>query len=104
MAEGADWDDEKLELVDGRRPVVYPAAGSHANSFDPALYVGSLASRASAATTPAGRISKLEPKARFRATPPRPGSALPWITFEGRWGELQDAFFNGPTGPNLKEQ
>ena len=28
--------------------------------------------------------------------------ALPWIAFEGRWGELQDAFFNGPTGPNLK--
>ena len=30
-AEMADWGDEKLELVDGRRPVVYPAAGSHAN-------------------------------------------------------------------------
>ena len=29
---------------------------------------------------------------------------FPWITFEGRWGELQKAFFNGPTGPNLKEQ
>ena len=29
-AERAEWDDEKLELVDGRRPVVYPAAGSHA--------------------------------------------------------------------------
>ena len=24
--------------------------------------------------------------------------------FEGRWGELQPAFFNGPTGPNLKQQ
>jgi hypothetical protein len=24
--------------------------------------------------------------------------------FEGRWGELQPAFFNGPTGPNLKTQ
>src|SRR4029079_7077481 len=30
--------------------------------------------------------------------------AYPWITFEGRWGELQAAFFNGPTGPNLKDQ
>ena len=28
----------------------------------------------------------------------------PWIAFEGRWGELQPAFFNGPTGPNLKTQ
>jgi hypothetical protein len=30
--------------------------------------------------------------------------AFPWIVFEGRWGELQPAFFNGPTGPNLKTQ
>jgi hypothetical protein len=31
-------------------------------------------------------------------------AAFPWIDFEGRWGELQRAFFNGPTGPNLKRQ
>jgi hypothetical protein len=29
---------------------------------------------------------------------------FPWIEFEGRWGELRPAFFNGPTGPNLKSQ
>ena len=29
-------------------------------------------------------------------------TAFPWIEFEGRWGELQPAFFNGPTGPNMK--
>ena len=32
------------------------------------------------------------------------GAAFPWIAFQGRWGELQPAFFNGPTGPNLKTQ
>ena len=26
------------------------------------------------------------------------------IEFEGRWGELETAFFNGPTGPNMKDQ
>ena len=35
--------------------------------------------------------------------PPR-ARAYPWIAFAGRWGELQPAFFNGPEGPNLKEQ
>jgi hypothetical protein len=30
--------------------------------------------------------------------------ANPWIAFEGRWGEQQKAFYNGPTGPNLKSQ
>ena len=42
-AERAAWDDAKLELVDGTHPVVYPAAGSHANFFDAALYLGSSA-------------------------------------------------------------
>jgi hypothetical protein len=31
-------------------------------------------------------------------------ATFPWIAFEGRWGELQPTFFNGPTGPNLKTQ
>ena len=42
-AERAAWDDEKLEIVDGTHPVVYPAAGSHANKFGAALYLGSSA-------------------------------------------------------------
>jgi hypothetical protein len=36
--------------------------------------------------------------------PEAAAAAFPWIEFEGRWGELQKAFFNGPTGPNLKTQ
>ena len=104
-AEGADWDDEKLELVDGRRPVVYPAAGSHANFFEPALYVGSSGEQGVGCDDTRGPHLELEPKV---VTIPSDGSAasaaLPWLRFEGRWGELQDAFFNGPTGPNLKRQ
>ena len=40
---------------------------------------------------------------RSRATRAAAEAAFPWIAFEGRWGELQQAFFNGPTGPNLKD-
>ena len=43
-AERASWDDSKLELVDGTHPVVHVAAGSHANFFGEALYLGSSAS------------------------------------------------------------
>ena len=60
--------------------------------------------RASAATTRARRIRH---PSRRSDDPERPGQAradFPWIAFEGRWGELQPAFFNGPTGPNLKTQ
>ena len=36
--------------------------------------------------------------------PARARAEFPWIAFAGRWGELRPAFFNGPTGPNLKTQ
>ena len=102
-SERADWDDEKLELVDGRRPVVYPAAGSHANFYDDALYLGSSAEQGVGCDDTRGPHIELRPEV---VTIPSDAAAarteLPWIAFEGRWGELQEAFFNGPTGPNLK--
>ena len=103
-AERADWDDEKLER-DGTHPVVYPAAGSHANKFTEALYLGSSAEAGVGCDDTRGPHDELRP--RVTTIPSDSGeaaAALPWITFEGRWGELQKAFFNGPTGPNLKTQ
>ena len=41
--EVAEWDDPKLEIVDGTHPVVHAAAGSHANFYDDALYLGTSA-------------------------------------------------------------
>jgi hypothetical protein len=103
-AEKADWGDDKLEL-DGTHPVVYPAAGSHANKFTQALYIGSSADAGVGCDDTNGPHVELRPTVK---TIPRDAgearTAFPWITFEGRWGELQEAFFNGPTGPNLKRQ
>jgi hypothetical protein len=104
-AEGSAWDDPKLELVDGTHAVVYPAAGSHANFYDSALHLGASGSEGvgcddtSAPTHAIGTAVQTIPsdQAAARAT-------FPWIAFAGRWGELQRAFFNGPTGPNLKTQ
>ena len=103
-AERADWDDDKLEL-DGTHPVVYPAAGSHANKFTQALYIGSSADAGVGCDDTNGPHVELRPT--VKTIPSDPGearAAFPWIAYEGRWGELQEAFFNGPTGPNLKRQ
>jgi hypothetical protein len=104
-AEEADWGDDKLEVVDGRRPVVYPAAGSHANFFDAALYVGSSGEQGVGCDDTRGPHLEVEPRVvTIPSVAAAASDAFPWITFEGRWGELQDAFFNGPTGPSLKRQ
>jgi hypothetical protein len=104
-AEEADWGDDKLALVDGTHPVVYPAAGSHANKFTEALYLGSSAEAGVGCDDTEGPHVELRPL--VLTIPSDPAAArrmFPWIAFQGRWGELQKAFFNGPTGPNLKTQ
>ena len=101
-AERAAWDDPKLAHV-GDHPVVYPAAGSHANFYGSALYLGASGSEGvgcddtRSPTHDAGAVVQTIPSDQASAR-----AAFPWIAFAGRWGELQRAFFNGPTGPNLK--
>ena len=103
-AERADWGDDKLELVDGH-PVVHPAAGSHANFYDEALFIGSSGDEGVGCDDTRGPTRELSPDVRTIPSDVADAqTAFPWIGFEGRWGELQRAFFNGPTGPNLKTQ
>jgi hypothetical protein len=104
-AEQADWGEDKLELVDGTHPVVHPAAGSHANFFEEGLYLGRSAEQGVGCDDTTGPTVDLRPTVvTIPSDPDDARKAYPWINFEGRWGELQRAFFNGPTGPNLKTQ
>jgi hypothetical protein len=104
-AESATWGDEKLDVVDGTHPVVYPAAGSHANKFTSALYIGSSADAGVGCDDTRGPHTEIRPLVQTIPSDPRAAAtAYPWTTYEGRWGELQQAFFNGPTGPNMKTQ
>jgi hypothetical protein len=104
-AERADWGDEKLEIVGATHPVVYPAAGSHANKFTAALYLGSSADAGVGCDNTEGPHVELRPVVKtIPSDPAAAAAAFPWIEFQGRWGELQKAFYNGPTGPNTKDQ
>ncbi len=104
-AERAEWGDANLEIVDGTHPVVYPAAGSHANYYESALFLGRSAVQGVGCDDTTGPSRELRPAV---AVVPSDTSAYladyPWLGFEGRWGERQPAFYNGPTGPNLKTQ
>jgi hypothetical protein len=104
-AERSDWDDEKLTIVDQTHPVVYPGAGSHANKYTEALYLGSSAEAGVGCDDTRGPHRELRPTVKTIPSDPQAArTAFPWIEFEGRWGELERAFFNGPTGPNMKRQ
>jgi hypothetical protein len=104
-AERAAWGSSKLELIGGSHPVVYPAAGSHANFFDEGLFLGSSASQGVGCDNTTGPHHDLHPAvATIPSDPAEARRQFPWIEYQGRWGELQPSFFNGPTGPNLKTQ
>jgi hypothetical protein len=104
-AERATWNDPKLERVEGTHPVVHPADGSHANFYGEALYLGSSAEEGVGCDDTRGPTVDVRPVVdTIPSAPASARSEFPWIGFEGRWGELQPAFFNGPTGPNLKSQ
>ena len=104
-AEKADWGDEKLDVVDGTHPVVYPATGSHAIFYDQALFLGRSAQEGVGCDDTNDADKELRPQAlSIPSDAAAARSAFPWIAFEGRWGERRAAFLNGPTGPNLKTQ
>jgi hypothetical protein len=104
-AERAAWDDPKLERVDATHPVVHPAEGSHANFYGEALYLGSSAQEGVGCDDTRGPTVDVRPTVvTIPSDEAAARTSYPWIGFEGRWGELRPAFFNGPEGPNLKEQ
>ena len=104
-AERAAWGDSKLEVIDGTHPVVYPGAGSHANKFTAALYLGSSGAEGVGCDDTRRPHVELHPVVKtIPSDPAKAAEAFPWTSFEGRWGELHNAFYNGPTGPNMKQQ
>jgi hypothetical protein len=103
--ERAEWGDDNLDVVDGTHPVAYPASGSHANYFTPQLFLGRSAAQGVGCDDSTGPSRQLRPQVALIPTDEAAYlSAYPWLGFEGRWGERQPAFYNGPTGPNTKPQ
>ncbi|MEQ8833530.1 MAG: hypothetical protein RIG88_07950 [Roseitalea porphyridii] len=104
-AERAEWGDDKLELVDGTRPVVHPAAGSHANFYGERIYLMRSEAEGMGCDDAGGDHRELRPA--IDVIPTARADYLvthPWLGFDGRWGEQQSGVFNGPTGPNEKFQ
>jgi hypothetical protein len=104
-AESAQWGDEKLLLVEQTHPVVYPALGSHANYYGSHLYLGRSAAQGVGCDDTTGPSRELPPSVAVVPTEKAAYlRAYPWLGFIGHWGEQHAGFYNGPTGPNTKQQ
>ncbi len=102
--ERANWSDSKVHK-EGTHPVVYPAAGSHATFYFPAVFVenGSKGSGVGCDKT-SEPSTRLEPKAILLPDHASNRGKFKWLGFDGRWGQKEESFNNGPTGPQTKEQ
>ena len=89
---------------EGTHPIVYPAAGSHATFYDSAVYVqnGQHGSGVGCDNT-TEPLRELRPRPILlpETAPDRTGR-FAWLTYDGRWGEKEKGFNNGPTGPPTK--
>jgi len=100
--ERASWEEGKVQK-EGTHPVVYPAAGSHATFYDSAVYVENGQNGSGVGcdnTSEPLRELRLRPVLLPEAAPRR--GAFQWLSYEGRWGEREKGFNNGPTGPVTK--
>jgi hypothetical protein len=102
--ETADWEDTKLRR-DGDRLIVFPAAGSHGTYYNNDIWIGWGENGTGFGCDNSSTRSTATPlNAILVPQEIEPNSPFGWLTFEGRWGERQPWEFNGPTGPNMKDQ
>jgi hypothetical protein len=103
-AERAQWSDEKVEKTSDH-PVVYVAAGSHANYFSSALWLGRGAAEGFGCDDTLGPSTRLRTDAVLvPQTALSPDDPFAWLAFSGRWGQRERGVNNGPTGPATKAQ
>jgi hypothetical protein len=102
--EKASWHDAKVE-TEGRHPVVYVAAGSHATFFQSAVYVENGGGGAGLGCDNTSRpLDRVRPQPVLVPTNPGQDGPFGWLTYRGHWGQREKGFNNGPQGPNTKRQ
>lgn len=102
--ERAEWDDPKVEKQ-GDHPVVYPAAGSHATFYQSAIYPQNGWNGAGVGCDNTSEpLRELKPVPVLLPDEPTDQGRFAWLSFDGRWGQKEKAFNNGPTGPQTKDQ
>jgi len=97
--EHASWDDDKLKK-EGTHPVVYAAAGSHAEYFSNGVWLGRSGKEGVGCDDTSAPSIELKPTPLLVPTAvSSPSDKYAWLGFTGHWGQKEASFNNGPTGP-----
>jgi hypothetical protein len=103
-AQRASWNTDTIER-EGDHPLVFSAAGSHAQFFSSALWFGYSAEAGVGCDDTRGPSHDVRPKVVLMPdTPPSATGAFAWLGFDGLWGQRLRSPNGGPTGPNVKSQ
>src|SRR6185312_15951089 len=103
-AQRSDWSGGDLERR-GTHPLVYSAAGSHANFFRSALWFGYSAAAGIGCDDTRAPSRDVDPDVVLvPTTPTSADSPFAWLGFDGLWGQRLRSPNGGPTGPNAKTQ
>ncbi len=103
-AQRSAWNDPRLQRQ-GTHPLVYAAAGSHAQFFASALWFGYSAEAGVGCDDTRGPSREVEPKVVLLPDRRPPAdSPFAWLGFGGLWGQRLRSPNGGPTGPNAKRQ
>jgi hypothetical protein len=100
----SEWEGGELERV-GTHPVTYPGAGSHANYFRSALWLGRDTSEDLGCDDATGPSTRYRP--RVVVVPTQVGGRtkdLGWLAYRGHWGQREAGVNDGPIGPNANAQ
>ena len=101
-SERREWTDVQRQ---GDRPMVYPGAGSHATYYSAHRWFGKSAASGFGCDDTRAPSTVVDPAVvMLPDTVSGVDDPFAWVTFEGRWGERQPSFNNGPTGPVTKDQ
>ncbi len=101
--EHTSWSDPRVQKQ-GRHPIVYSAAGSHATFYSSALWLGTGQNGSGV-----GCDNTTAPVTAFHPRPVLLPDTIPqtgtfaWLDYDGHWGQREAGFNNGPQGPNTKK-
>jgi hypothetical protein len=103
--ERGSWDDEKVNKRDDTHVYTYPAAGSHADYYQSAIWIGWGEDGSGFGCDDSSPISVETPvEVILLPDDVDPDGPFAWLTYDGLWGSHEEWVFSGPTGPNAKDK